>query len=245
MRIRTTLLPLAFVCTAPCHANHSGSRSVGSPSPHAAPAAVQMRGDVKPKGVRRRTRSVTDKMETDAEKLWSAFTRGLLKFEKILPIQGTMPNGAVGVAVGTKGDATFSSYLKQPKVIARLEAEGFERAGWGAPYPWYLPLEPGVVSPADKAVCRSLTNEQREKTEANRVAALKRLNEPRVHQDVSAVHLALSDDRPCSLCGYGDDAGTIIHCENCNLPFHDGCVRAPPVAGDWFCAACKINAAAV
>lgn len=111
----------------------------------------QMRGDMKVKGVRRRT-SVTDRMETDAEKLWSAFTRGLLKFENVPPIQGAMPNGAIGVAVGPKGDAAFLSYLKQPKVIARLEAEGFERAGWGAPYPWYLSLEPGVVSPADKAV---------------------------------------------------------------------------------------------
>lgn len=215
-----------------------------------------MRGDMKVKGVRRRT-SVTDRMETDAEKLWSAFTRGLLKFENVTPIQGAMPNGAIGVAVGPKGDAAFLSYLKQPKVIARLEAEGFERAGWGAPYPWYLPLEPGVVSPADKAVCRSLTNEQRERIEVNHIAALKRLNEPRMQKEVSAVQSALSDDtmivtadtypdiRPCSLCGYGDDAGTIIHCEKCNLPFHDRCARAPPVAGDWFCAACKINAAAV
>ena len=82
--------------------------------------------------------------------------------------------GAVGVAVGSKGRAAFFSYLKQPKVIARLEAEGFERAGPGAPHPWYLRLGPGVVAPGEKALCRSLTNEQRARIEANRIAALER-----------------------------------------------------------------------
>ena len=42
--------------------------------------------------------SVTDLMETDAEKLWSAKTRGFFEFDKISPING-LPMGAVGVAV--------------------------------------------------------------------------------------------------------------------------------------------------
>ena len=58
----------------------------------------------------------------------------MLEFERIAPTQG-LPMGAVGVAPGSKIDAAFFSYLKQPKVIARLEAEGFERAGQGAPHP--------------------------------------------------------------------------------------------------------------
>ena len=104
--------------------------------------------------------SVTDLMQTAAEQLWSGKTRGLLEFEWIAPTNG-LPMGAIGVAVGPKGGAAFWPYLKQPKVIARLEAEGFERAGWGAPHPWYLPWEPGVVSPCEKALCRSLTDGQR------------------------------------------------------------------------------------
>ena len=48
-----------------------------------------------------------------------------------------------------------------------------------------------------------------------------------------------ADARPCKICGYGDDAGTIIHCDQCNTPFHDGCAGAPPVAGDWLCISCK------
>ena len=27
------------------------------------------------------------------------------------------------------------------------------------------------------------------------------------------------DTRPCSFCGYGDDAGAIIHCDQCNAPY--------------------------
>ena len=76
---------------------------------------------------------------------------------------------------GSKGRAAFFSYLKQPKVIARLEAEGFERAGPGAPaHPWYLRLEPGVVEPGEKALCRALTSEQRARIEERRIAALER-----------------------------------------------------------------------
>ena len=49
----------------------------------------------------------------------------MLEFERIAPTQG-LPMGAVGVAPGLRGDAAFFSYLKQPKVIARLESEGFD-----------------------------------------------------------------------------------------------------------------------
>ena len=123
---------------------------------------------------RARTRtSVTDLMETAAEQLWSGKTRGLLEFEWIAPTNG-LPMGAIGVAAGPKGDAAFYSYLKQPKVIARLEAEGFERAGQGAPHPWYLRLGPGVVAPGEKALCRNLTCEQRVRIDANRIVALER-----------------------------------------------------------------------
>ena len=117
--------------------------------------------------------SVTDLMETAAEQLWSGKTRGFFEFEPIAPMEG-LPMGAVGVAVGSKGGAAFFSYLKQSKVIARLEAEGFERAGRGAPHAWYLRLEPGVVAPGEKALCRNLTCEQRVRIEANRIVALER-----------------------------------------------------------------------
>jgi hypothetical protein len=115
--------------------------------------------------------SEAGQMATSAEQLWSAKTRGLFAFESIAPTNG-LPMGAVGVATGSKGRAAFFSYLKQPKVIARLEAEGFEQAGQGAPHPWYLPFAPGVVSPHEKALCRALTDGQRARIEANRVAAL-------------------------------------------------------------------------
>ena len=117
-------------------------------------------------------------MATSAEQLWSAKTRGLFAFESIAPTNG-LPMGAVGLAAGSKGRAAFFSYLKQPKVIARLEAEGFEWAGPRAPHPWYLPLKPGVVSPCEKALCRALTDEQRARIEANRVAALALLSQSR------------------------------------------------------------------
>ena len=117
--------------------------------------------------------SVTDRMATPAEQLWSGKTRGFFEFEPIPPIEG-FPMGAVGVAVGSMGRAAFFSYIKQPNVIARLEAEGFKQAGRGAPHPWYLRLEPRVVAPGEKALCRALTGEQRARIEANRLAALER-----------------------------------------------------------------------
>lgn len=117
--------------------------------------------------------SDTDLMASPAEQLWSGKTRGLIEFESIAPTNG-LELGGVGLAVGSKGRAAFFSYLKQPKVIARLEAEGFERAGPGAPHPWYLRLGPGVVAPGEKALCRNLTCEQRVRIEANRIAALER-----------------------------------------------------------------------
>ena len=115
-------------------------------------------------------------MATSAEQLWSAKTRGLLEFQPIPPTNG-LSMGAVGLAAGTEGLGAFFSYLKQPTVIARLEAEGFERAGQGAPHPWYLPVAPGVVSPHEKALCRALTDEQRARIEVNRAAALARLSQ--------------------------------------------------------------------
>ena len=136
--------------------------------------------------------SVTDLMETDAEKLWSAKTRGFFEFDKISPING-LPIGAVGVASGPKGDAAFYSYIEQSAVIARLEAEGFKRADKGAPHPWYLPWKPGVVSPSEKALCRALTDEQRARIEGNRIAALER-GRQRVEKGVAALHGELPDD---------------------------------------------------
>ena len=117
--------------------------------------------------------SVTDRMATPAEQLWSGNTRGFFEFEPIAPMEG-LPMGAVGVAVGSKGRAALFAYLKQPKVVARLKAEGFEQAGRGAPHPWFLVIKPGVVSPAKKALCRALTSTQRARIEANRLVALER-----------------------------------------------------------------------
>ena len=117
--------------------------------------------------------SVTESMDSAAEQLWSATTRDFLEFDSIAPTNG-LPLGGIGVAAGSKGDAAFYSYLKQPAVIARLHAEGFERANRGAPHPWFLIIKPGVVSPAEKALCRSLTPPQRARIEANRLAALER-----------------------------------------------------------------------
>ena len=117
--------------------------------------------------------SVTESMDSAAEQLWSAKTRDFFEFDSIAPTNG-LPLGGVGVAAGSKGDAAFYSYLKQPAVIARLLAEGFERANRGAPHPWFLMIKPGVVSPAKKALCRSLTSTQRARIEANRLVALER-----------------------------------------------------------------------
>ena len=118
-------------------------------------------------------KSVTESMDSAAEQLWSATTRDFLAFDSIAPTNG-LPLGGIGVAAGSKGDAAFYSYLKQPAVIARLHAEGFERANRGAPHPWFLIIKPGVVSPAEKALCRSLTSTQRARIEANRLAARER-----------------------------------------------------------------------
>ena len=133
--------------------------------------------------------SEAEQMATSAEQLWSAKTRGLFEFQPIPPTNG-LSMGAVGLAAGTEGLGAFFSYLKQPTVIARLEAEGFERAGQGAPHPWYLRLAPGVVSPHDKALARALTDGQRAMVEANRVAALKCLSQ----HNVAALHGELSDN---------------------------------------------------
>jgi len=130
-----------------------------------------------------------EQMAASAEQLWSAKTRGLFAFESIAPTNW-LPMGAVRVAAGSKGSAAFFSYLKHKKVIARLEAEGFERAGQGVPYPWYLRLAPGVVSPHEKALARALTDGQRAMVEANRVAALKRLSQ----HNVAALHGEFSDN---------------------------------------------------
>ena len=121
--------------------------------------------------------SEAEKMATSAEQLWSGKTRGLFAFESMAPTNW-LPMGAVGVVTGSEGSAAFFSYLKQPKVIARLEAEGFKWAGQGVPHPWYLPFAPGVVSPHEKALCRALTDGQRAMIEANRVAALERRRRP-------------------------------------------------------------------
>ena len=118
-------------------------------------------------------KSVTESMDSAAEQLWSAKTRDFFEFDSIAPTNG-LPLGGIGVAAGSKGDAAFYSYLKQPAVIARLHAEGFERANRGAPHPWFLIIKPGVVSPAEKALCRSLTSTQRARIEANRLAARER-----------------------------------------------------------------------
>ena len=133
--------------------------------------------------------SEAEQMATSAEQLWSAKTRGLIEFQPIAPTNG-LSMGAAGVAAGSKGSAAFFSYLKHKKVIERLEAEGFERAGPGALHPWYLRLAPGVVSPHEKALARALTDRQRAMVEANRVAALKRLSQ----HNVAALHGELSDN---------------------------------------------------
>ena len=185
--------------------------------------APARRGVTKSKIKPTRRASVTDTIESNAEKLLSAEARGLIKFEKIPPTAG-MAIGGVGVGPGDKGGAAFGAYIRQPAVVDRLQAEGFVRSGGGAPHPWHLVKGTGIVLPADKVLCRSLTPGQREKIESNRRRAIARRG---------------ADIRPCGLCGHGDDAGTVIHCDHCNLPFHDGCAGAPPVAGDWFCAACK------
>ena len=134
-----------------------------------------------------------DALHSDAEKLLSAVNRGLIRFEDI-PVLPGMPIGGIGVARGTKGEGAFRAYIKQPPVVARLVSQGFVESGKGAPHPWHLIKGKGVVSPADKVICQSLTPEQRKRIETNRVAALKRLSQLRVRQDIATLHRELSDD---------------------------------------------------
>ena len=51
------------------------------------------------------------------------------------------------------------------------------------------------------------------------------------------------DTRPCSVCGGGDDEGTLLLCEECNMPFHNGLYCAGFIArcdyGDWVCLDCS------
>ena len=68
--------------------------------------------------------AVVEQGRRNGELLWSGKTRGLFEFEPIAPIEG-LPMGAIGLAVGSKGRAAFFSYIKQPKVVARLEGEGY------------------------------------------------------------------------------------------------------------------------
>ena len=131
------------------------------------------RGGVTKSAGKKPRHSPTDAMETDAEKLWSAKERGLIAFEDIPPMLGIpfMPAGGVGISPGTRGVQAFWAYIRRPKVIARLEAEGFVPSA-GAPHPWHqISGRPGIVSPAE-SICRKLTLEQREQIEANRLAAL-------------------------------------------------------------------------
>ena len=51
------------------------------------------------------------------------------------------------------------------------------------------------------------------------------------------------DTRPCSVCGGGDDEGTILACVECNQPFHD-CIHCAGFVsgcdyGDWVCLDCS------
>ena len=151
------------------HATKDGVRA-SSHRDYATALAEPRRAVKRPRAPRK---SVTESMDSAAEQLWSAKTRDFLEFESIAPTNG-LPLGGVGVAAGSQGDDAFYSYLKQPAVIARLQAEGFERANRGAPHPWFLMIKPGVVSPAKKALCRSLTSTQRARIEANRLVALER-----------------------------------------------------------------------
>ena len=144
-------------------------------APSAAMPAVKKTSTKKKK---KQKLSPTDAMQTPAEQLWSAKKRGLLSFEAIPPVvsdEPAMPVGGVGVAPGYKGAAAFWAYIRHDKVTARLRAEGFKAAPPGAPHPWFLILAPGVVTPANKALCRALTAEQRKRIAVNRASALERL----------------------------------------------------------------------
>ena len=148
-----------------------------------------------------------DALHSDAEKLLSAVKRGLIRFEDI-PVLPGMPIGGIGVARGTKGEGAFRAYIKQPPVVARLVSQGFVESGKGAPHPWHLIKGKGVVSPADKVICQSLTPEQRKMIETNRIAALKRLSQLRVQQEVATMHREISDDTMIA----ATDAAIAAHC---------------------------------
>ena len=51
------------------------------------------------------------------------------------------------------------------------------------------------------------------------------------------------DTRPCSVCDGGDDEGTLLLCDECNTPFHNGmhCARFITTCdyGDWICPDCS------
>ena len=88
-----------------------------------------------------------------------------------------MPIGGIGVGPGTdseKGRKAFWAYIRQPTVVSRLLSQGFVRSNGGAPHPWHLVKGVGVVSPTDKVLCRSLTSEQRNQIEVNRLDAIAR-----------------------------------------------------------------------
>lgn len=236
-----------------------GVPAVESAAAEATPAAEPTLGPHKKRASKRigvaqpgakRRCSVTDTMQSDAEKLMSAVERGLIKFEDMAVMPG-MPIGGIGIAPGKKGQSAFRAYIKQPAVVERLVSQGFVASAKGGPHPWHLIRGKGVVSPADKVICQSLTAEQREKIEASRVAALERKrsmrqDEATEHRLIDATEVVIAalgahypDTRPCSLCGVGDEAGTVICCDKCNTPFHDSCAGAPRVSGDWLCAACN------
>ena len=129
---------------------------------------------------------VIDETGNTTELLWCGKTKHeLIDFESIPAANKFFGQhdgffiGSVGLKPGIKGGkGGFQAYIKQPKVIERLEAEGFQQAGPGAPHPWFLVLKPGVLSPAEKAILRSsLTPEKRTVIETNRLAALKRQQE--------------------------------------------------------------------
>ena len=106
--------------------------------------------------------SVTQSMDTAAEQLWSAKTRNFFEFEPIEPTNENFPSVALAWRPAQRAGlpSKLYSYLKQPAAVARLQVEGFERANRGAPHPWFLISKPGVVSPAEKALCRSLTSQR-------------------------------------------------------------------------------------
>ena len=48
---------------------------------------------------------------------------------------------------------------------------------------------------------------------------------------------------PCSVCGGGDDEGTLLVCEGCDRPFHNDVNCAEFITGcdhaEWFCGDCS------